>query len=126
MARLDPRLSTLSFLVAASVVFAPAPTSTPDSGDASSSGVAIAAQMLAPTVDQGLAGEGRLAVAKRVVYEREKRSVGTTSSAAVLISLCLLLASTFVCALRPHRSSSHQRIWASPTVGRAPPCLLPA
>jgi hypothetical protein len=115
----------LSLLFVAALVFAPGEhwgrteTTQRDSGD-------IAARMLAPTLDQGLAAEGRFGRVDLSAQEREKRGFGRVWQGALLLAALFLAAASGSFYLTTAATSRPERLAHSPIRRRGPPLLQPA
>lgn len=107
----------------AALVFAPGEhwlgrteTTQRDSGD-------IAARMLAPTLDQGLAAEGRFGRVDLSSQEREKRGFGRVWQGVLLRAAFCLAAASGSFFLTIAATSRPERLAHSPIRRRGPPLL---
>lgn len=115
----------LSLFFIAALVFAPGEQWLGREPLADVRGSDIAARVLAPTVDQGLAGEGRFGRAAPS-QERENRGTGRLWAGALLVATFCLLAPTRFFVIRSAAISSLHRYVRTAERRRGPPLLQPA
>lgn len=115
----------LSLVFVAALVFAPgehwlgsAQTTQKDSAN-------IVARMLAPTLDQGLAGEGRFGGVDLSSQEKAKRGIRVWAGALLFAAFCVAAASRRLLLLSGAMSRA-ERVAHSRIRRRGPPLLQPA